>query len=104
MYSASSLDCLRVDIYEHNVLADARGMESLRQVILWRLRCIDGKWDYYCVDWRVSTKCDRPERINGIWQGMFDGQRVRAKLYIETWTFHDWEVIDRARLPANKRK
>lgn len=80
------------------------GTESLRQVILWRLRCWDGKWDYYVVKWAMADKCDRPERINGRWQGMFDGQRVRAKLYIETWTWHDWEVEDRKRLPESQRK
>jgi len=95
---------LVVDIWETNVLCDANGVETLRQVILWRWRWYDGTWDYYCWDWRLADKCQRPEHINGKWVGLFDGTLVEAVLYLETESTVDHEVMDRKRLPEGKRR
>lgn len=100
-----------VSVWEHNtVVCGKTGQPQLTQEIFWRVEERDGVTDWFVADWRLSSNVNTlPVPIRGEWVGTFrdkkDGvwRTIRAAEYWDTESNADFELIDRVRLPTEKR-
>ena len=100
---------IEVDLWELNhVQCAITGDVTLDQVIVWRFRpwgigTLGVTPDYYVVQWGPLKDTTPVEKHRGRWIGQIRGKTYSAKMFIESWTTVDYELLDRKRLPDDLR-
>lgn len=94
----------RVDLAELNSLYDEQGKLVLRQLVLWD----DWGDGYHVRTYRLIKSPEHvPYQTNGRWRVTFSEEgtirHVEAQTFTESWTQVDVEVVDRERLPKERR-
>ena len=106
--SFESVNIDHVDGIEFNHYIDENGKKIIDQIIFW-------EWDYYLntfvvVDWRqYKLRHPRPRRVEHgeyliEWMDRDKYRRVYSRIYSETWTRYDPEVMNRKILPPIRRR
>lgn len=91
---------ISVDCIELNHLYDSEGRYVYDQVILWQKYCDN---EQHVVGWRlVKTPLCFTNGFFILRDGDFD-RKIQYKMFRESWTQHDPEVVDRGRWPKEKR-
>lgn len=98
-----------VDLWEDNQVANT-GNVNLSQVVWWKLERHKDVTDYFVVAWRLKSDCDiKPQLIGGRYVGAFYDRKtkshrvIRARIYMETVSTVDLEILDRHRLAESER-
>lgn len=97
-----------IDTIEISNVYDDRGRKTFTQIIF---RDWNPKTEYHeIVAWRMITSVIRIDKYNKIVylsdtkNEVVPTRKVHYKNFIETWTFDDPELKERARLPKSKRR
>lgn len=104
----------RVDTQEINYVFDNQGKLVLDQIIWYRWRWWNGKYECHLVDWRLCFKCPGCYYVDRLPSGdrrtvFYDEKSgviriIIAKVHDETRSLYDREMTERDRLPEARRE
>lgn len=104
----AGVEPIRVDAIEWNTVLNEAGSPCLRQIILWDHNPDCGRGRFEVVDYRVAQARPAIVRHAGGWRLYLVGPDgltiVDAPACVDSTTWDDPEVADRARLPIERRR
>jgi len=96
-----------VDLIELNCFYDNEAQLVFKQMIYYRWSHVDNR--YHVIDWRLLKNRDMIPIKQGryyetIWMDGDQLRRIRAKYFRRSWTHEDPEIMERERMPKDRRR